>query len=189
MHSRPLSNRFGDFFGLAIGLIAGYSALAPLTRQSSAFSPEAGVVRSNARAVTGIVEKSFALFGAKAEALNTLKTLAMECSESDWDGYGALPVNPATLERAETVLRSLPDDCPLPESSIEPDGEISFDWLPSRTCSFSVTIGNSDRIAYAWVDGTDRGHAVARAESGMMPTRILNELHRIYANEPTLRVA
>jgi hypothetical protein len=174
---------------LAIGLIAGYSALAPLTRQRSALSPEAGVVRSHARAVAEIVEKSFALFGAKAEAINNLKSLAMECTESDWDGYGAVPVNPAALERAEALLRSLPDDCPLPEFSIEPDGEISFDWLPSRTRSFSLSIGLSDRIAYAWVDGTDRGHAVARAESGKMPTRILNELNRIYANEPTLRVA
>ncbi len=113
----------------------------------------------------------------------------MECSTPDWDGYRALPVNPAALERAETLLRSLPDDLLLPDFSIEPDGDISFDWLPTRTRSFSLSIGNSDRVAYAWVDGTDRGHAVARTGSGEVPTRILNELKRIYAHDLTIRLA
>jgi hypothetical protein len=174
---------------LAIGLIAGYAALAPLTRQGSALSSVAGVVRSHASAVTNTVEQSFALFGAKAEALTSLKALAMECSESDWDGYGSLPVNLASLERAEFFLRSLPDDLPLPELSVEPDGDISFDWLPTRTRSFSVSVGDSDRIAYAWVDGTDRGHAVARTGSGEVPHRILNELSRICAHGLALRSA
>jgi hypothetical protein len=174
---------------LAIGLIAGYAALAPLTRQSTAFSSVAGVVRIHASVVANTVERSFALFGAKAEALTCLRALAMECCEADWDGYGALPVNCAAFERAETFLRSLPEDLPLPDFSVEPDGDISLDWLPTRTRSFSLSIGDSDRIAYAWVDGTDRGHAVARTGSGEVPPRILNELSRIYAHGLALRAA
>jgi hypothetical protein len=174
---------------LAIGLIAGYAALYPLTRQGTALSPMAGAVKCNASLLTEHVERSVALFGAKVGALNGLRSLAIECSLPDWDGYGAEPVSGDALERAEVFLRSLPDDLPLPELSVEPDGAVSLDWLPTRTRSFSVSIGESDRIAYAWIDGTDRGHAVARSVSGEAPGRILEELKQIVPHAPAIRAA
>lgn len=164
---------------LTISLMAGYAALQSLTRQGTATCSMAGALRSNAVEVTKHVERSVALFGPKADALDHLYSVAMECSTPDWDGYGAEAVNLEALYRAERLLRSLPEGFPLPEFSVEPDGAISFDWLPTRTRNFSLSIGGSDRLAYAWLDGTDRGHAVARSSSGEVPKRILEELSRI----------
>lgn len=174
---------------LAIGLIAGHAALQSLTLQRTAMSPLAGEVRSNAVTVAEYVERSVALYGAKSEALAKLRSIAAECSCSDWDAYGAEAVLLGALQKAEMFLRSLPEGFPLPEFSVEPDGAISFDWLPTRTRSFSLSIGDSDRIAYAWLDGTDRGHAVARFSSGEVPERILQELSRIVPHASTVRAA
>jgi hypothetical protein len=125
----------------------------------------------------------------KTQVLNDLHALANECSMPDWDGYGAEPVSLDALERAEIFLCSVPDDVPLPELAVEPDGTVSLDWLPTHTRSFSVSIGDSDRMAYAWVDRTDRGHAVARSVSGEAPGRILQELSRIVPHAPAIRAA
>jgi hypothetical protein len=174
---------------LALSLMAGYAFLQPMTRQGTAMSSMAERVCFNAIKMTESVERSVALFGPKADALEQLYSVAMECSTPDWDGYGAEAVNPEALDRAERFLRSLPEGFPLPEFSVEPDGAISFDWLPTRTRNFSLSIGGSDRIAYAWLDGTDRGHAVARSLSGEVPDRILQELSRIVPHASTVRAA
>jgi len=63
--------------------------------------------------------------------------------------------------------------------AIEPDGHISLDWLPSRTQMLSLSIGDTNRVAYNWVDGIRRGYGVEIIDSGCLPLRILDELRRI----------
>jgi hypothetical protein len=111
--------------------------------------------------------------------LKSLNQLAEGCAEDDWDGYGAEAVNPAALARAEALVRALPDDLPLPEISIEPDGAIAFDWMPYPTKTFTLSVGGSNRLAYAWIDGTDRGHATVRFDDAEVPSRVLTELERL----------
>jgi hypothetical protein len=101
--------------------------------------------------------------------------------EPNWDGYGAEPVNLLALRRAEGVITSLPDDLPQPECSVEPDGCVSLDWMPAPHRTLSVSVGAGDRLPYAWVDGTDRGHAVAMLVDGQLPARILEEIRRFTA--------
>ena len=98
--------------------------------------------------------------------------------EPNWDGYGAEPVNPLAFQRAEQMIAALPDDLPLPECSVEPDGCVSLDWMPIPNRTLTVSVGAGDRLPYAWVDGTDRGHAVARLADGQLPPRILEEIRR-----------
>lgn len=174
---------------LTMDLLAGYAVLQPLRRSGSAVSLEADAVKQNASTVSEHVESSWALFGAKEEIINKLREFGIECSEPDWDGYEAEPVSETALDRAEIFIRSLPEGVPLPEISVEPDGDISIDWLPTPTKTFSVSIGGTDRLAYAWLDGTDRGHAVARSNNGDVPPRILQEIQRITSHEPAFRVA
>lgn len=170
-------------------MVAGYTALTALSRQGSAVSPEAATVRQNASSVVERREQSVALFGPKAVAFSELAELSAECAVDDWDGYGATAVNRQALQLAKDIIRSLPDDVPMPSFSIEPDGCVSLDWMPSRSRTFTLSAGKSDRLPYAWIDGTDRGHAVARFADGQLPSRIIQEIHRICAHESSLRVA
>ena len=170
-------------------MVAGYSAAVALSRPRSAVSAEAESVRLNASVVVEQVQRSMALFGPKGALISALSSLAEECREADWDGYGAEPACPRALRRAEDLIASLPDDLPLPECSIEPDGCVSLDWMPAPYRTLTVSVSASDRLPYAWVDGTDRGHAVARLADGQLPARILNEIRRISSHESSVRAA
>lgn len=170
-------------------MMAGYSAAVALSRPRSAVSAEAESVRLNASVVVEQVYRSMALFGPKAALISSLSTLAEECSEPNWDGYGAEPVSSRALRRAEDLIASLPDDLPLPECAIEPDGYVSLDWMPAPYRTLTVSIGKSDRVPYAWVDGTDRGHAVARLADEQLPSRILAEIRRFMEHESSFRAA
>lgn len=174
---------------LAVTLVAGYTGLAQIRRRDTAMSSEAREVHRTSLTVRDYEEASIALFGRKASALNRLHEVLSECSESDWDGYGAEAYSPDAAFRAEQLIRSLPDQALDVEFGVEPDGTISFDWDLTNVRNFSLIVGESDRIAYAWIDGTDRGHAVARMASGNLPDRILNELQPFLPDEPTLRAA
>ncbi len=170
-------------------MAAGYAATVTLSRPGSAVSREAGAVRRNAAAVVDRTESSIALFGEKSSALSMLAVLAEECKEADWDGYGAEPLDRNALDLAREIIRALPDDLPMPSFAIEPDGCVSLDWMPTRSRIFTLSAGKSDRLPYAWIDGTDRGHAVGRFVNGRLPPRILQEIRRICAHDPAVRAA
>ena len=114
----------------------------------------------------------------KSEHLDSLARFTNECREPNWDGYGAEPASLRALRHAEDLIAALPDDVPLPECSIEPDGCVSLDWISAAYRTLTLSVGETDRLPYAWVDGTDRGHAVARQVDGQLPPRILAEIRR-----------
>lgn len=164
---------------VGLGLLAGYAALQLAARSSSAISPEAGVVRQSAMKVVESVECSEALFGEKAVAISQLFALSIECGAEGWDGNGAAPINPCAVTRAADFIRALPADVSLPEFSAEPDGCISLDWMESRNRVFTLSVGSNDRLAYAWLDGSDQGHAVTRFDGNTIPSRILEGIEGI----------
>ena len=148
-------------------------SLYALARPASAVSSEAGHVRAYAERIIGHVESSAALFGGRMGVIAALRDLADSHAEAGWDGDQALPVNPAAIELAVDFVRALPDDCQMPEVGVEPDGAVSLDWLPSRHSMLSISFsGSSDRLAFAWLDGTDRGSAVARFDRQVVPPRL-----------------
>ena len=146
-------------------------------------SAEAVVVQEAASSVLNSVERSQALFGDKSVAISEVWALANECAETGWDGQDALSMNRSAIYNALAFIRALPDSVPLPEFAPEPDGSISFDWIKSRNRLFSMSVGSSNRLAYAWLDGTDKGHAVARFDEGRVPQRILDGFSAIMATE------
>ena len=168
----------------------GYAALYATVRAGSAVSPEAHTVRQTASEMVETTERSLALFGSKAVALSELRALADECTEENWDGNGAYPIRQIAVILAAEFVRALPDDLPLPEFAPEPDGSISLDWIQSRTRLFSLSIGSSQRLAYAWLDGSDKGHAVSGFDRERIPARILQGVREIVNNvHSSLRVA
>lgn len=153
--------------------------MASLARFESGFSSCAEIVDKLTGALTASFEDSQALFGAKAAALSELRGLAEECAEHDWDGYGATPIHQMALKTAGCFIRALPDFFPLPEYAPEPDGSISLDWIQSKHRLFSVSAGKSNRLAYAWLDGSDKGHGVARFDGESIPLRLLQGIQSI----------
>ena len=150
-------------------------------------SDEAFIIREKDLGVSKHIESSRALLDLKEDALNRLYELTAECVEADWDGYGAEAVSQSAAVHSAHFIRRLPEDLPLPEISVEPDGEIALDWSPTPTQTFSVSIGPADRMACAWVNGTEHGHAVAYSNNGDIPSRILQEIQRITNNDSTFR--
>ena len=163
----------------AIGSERGLAALYPLARAGSAVSNEAQTVQQAARTVMNAVEQSQALFGNKAMAISQIWALANECEEPGWDGDGALAIDHVSVFNAVAFIRALPDGVALPECAPEPDGSISLDWIQSRNRLFSLSVGRSNRLAYAWLDGADKGHAVARFDGENVPPRILEGIDAI----------
>ena len=145
----------------------------------SAVSLEAQAVRKAATKIVESAERSLALFGKKATALSQLAVLATECAEQGWDGDDADAIDPIAVLWAQRFLRALPDGMPLPEFAPEPDGSISLDWIASSNRILSLSIGRSNRLAYAWLDGADKGHAVARFDGRIVPPRVLESIKGI----------
>ncbi len=54
----------------------------------------------------------------------------------------------ATYERAMTFLASLPVELVSPELSMDPDGEIAFDWMAGDDV-LSVSLNATGQISYA----------------------------------------
>lgn len=156
-----------------ISFFVGYAALQAVARGDSAVSTEAQAVRQAASSLVDSAEKSQALFGAKALAISQIHALANECSDSGWDGDNAAAIHPRAVLIAEAFVRAIPDCIALPEVAPEPDGCLSLDWIQSRNRFFTLSVGVSNRLAYAWLDGADKGNGVARFDGEGIPTRVL----------------
>jgi hypothetical protein len=159
--------------------LVSYTALQAYAGGGNAVSSEAMTVGKAATAIVNSVERSQSLFGKKATAISRLFALANECAEQGWDGEGADAINPIAVINAESFLRAMPENFPLPEFAAEPDGGVSLDWIKSRNCLFSLSIGSNNRLAFAWLDGADKGHAVARFDGRQVPNRILEGITAI----------
>ncbi|BDB15041.1 hypothetical protein [Acidithiobacillus ferrooxidans] len=98
------------------------------------------------------------------------------------DDQFAIPAG--AIERALRLVQALPVSFPIPEVAIDPDGAISLDWVGSRTRIFSISVGDSDRVAYAWINSSDRGNGVVRF-AGSLPQVLLSQLRDIVTNVTT----
>jgi hypothetical protein len=162
---------------LALGVTIPALMVSPCTAVSS----QAVQIQRSRYEIASSAEQSIALFGERDGVLSMICEIEKECGFADWDGYGALPVSELHALKAKNFVKHLPMHIPMPEVSPEPDGSLSLDWTTSRSRRFSVSIGSSDRLAYAWIDGSDRGHAVARFDSEAIPSRILEGIRSIQA--------
>lgn len=153
----------------------------PFSRRETAVSHEARDVKQAADRVTQATDASQALFGNKSSAISNLFEVSGACGIDDWDGYGAEAIGPVVIRNAEMFIRAFPDELALPAISAAPDGTIVLDWISGPSRLFSVNVGWNARLAYAWLDGTDQGHAVARFDGGQIPLRILEGIRAIVA--------
>ena len=85
-----------------------------------------------------------------------LESVYREASTPDWDGHGALVAGSCSYHRAKEFLKLLPDTIPMPEFSVDPDGEVSFDWFYSKARLISISIGDDGSLTYIGFFGDAR---------------------------------
>jgi hypothetical protein len=100
------------------------------------------------------------------------------CSADGWDGYGARGVDPRSYAYAREFLLSLPTTAPDAEITVEPDGEIAFEWYSSPTMVFTVSIGRDRKLTYAGRFGRVRASGVEYFEDEI-PRGILTNISRV----------
>ena len=145
----------------------------PMWPMDTGISSEAGVLRRAARETQNSAEQSQALFGEKGSTIGKIQELVEECSSVGWDGYDGCPISPRTANFANDFIRVLSPSLAMPDISAEPDGEIALEWIASRSKVFSISLGETNRISYAWIDGGDHGHAVAIFDGQKVPRKIV----------------
>jgi hypothetical protein len=156
----------------ALGIYAvGYAALFGHGRRDTAVSEGLKKARNEANKY---FERSQALFGTKAAAISSIQEIVGDCSEENWDGYGAESVGPLAVWNAEDLIRALPDGFPVPDVAPEPDGSISFDWTVANDQRVALSVSESNRLAFAWVNGTERGQAVVNFDGANLPEWFLH---------------
>lgn len=90
----------------------------------------------------------------------------------------SIPVHPDTIRAARQFAYSLPRFGPLPEVSVDPDGEISFDWTGSSGEMFSVSVNEQNRLAYAgWFGEKSRVHGIEQLAEGC-PQQIVRGIEK-----------
>ena len=127
-------------------------------------------------------ENSELLAGNLAGAMDEIMNIAENCGTNNWDGYDAMPVSNAAINNTIAFVQALLEVLPMPEFSAEPDGSICLDWAVDRYAVFSISIGHNNRISYAWINGTDKGHGVARFDGSTIPVMIKSGVMSIMEN-------
>ncbi|MGB7218158.1 MAG: hypothetical protein WBD07_05070 [Vicinamibacterales bacterium] len=77
---------------------------------------------------------------------------------ANWDGYGARPLDRRAYLAALRFLQALPTTTPVPDVSVDPDGEVDVLWYISPTRTLSVSIGPAGRLTYAALFGDTRSY-------------------------------
>ena len=113
---------------------------------------------------------------------STLAELLASHGELGWDGAVAPALTGATLENVRAFVMALPAWVPDPEFAMDPDdGAVSVEWYGGPSRIFSVSVGLSDRLACAGMDGTDSWHGVTRFLGGVVPDFVLQSIRRVLA--------
>jgi hypothetical protein len=144
---------------------------------SNAVSEEAEQVNDLFAQVRERLSASYSLGQWRKECRNRLCKAWLEASKSNWDGYEALPVSLASLMAASEFIDALPKNIPLPEISVDPDGEISFDWYGGHRRQVSISVGKGGVLSYAALFGSDHVRGKERLQ-GSLPFNLIEYVRR-----------
>lgn len=123
------------------------------------------------RLLTGATPSHWRLEELSSRLQEAITSLRSAIADLHVDDEQARPSD-GTVGKAQHLLWLLPNNVPLPAISVEPDGAIAFDWIFLRDRMFSITVSDADKLAYAWLNGNDRGHGVASLRGKVLPEPI-----------------
>jgi hypothetical protein len=109
----------------------------------------------------------------RERAFRMLKDIFDTHRQSDWDGYGALPISQDAYLEARRLLQALPDDILVPEISPDPRGGISFEWYKGPNWVFTLTVKGTGVLVYAGLMGKDNRAYGTQKFSESIPKIIL----------------
>jgi len=155
------------------------SAYRPISASAVGVSDESHRVESVIHRAAKSLDRSVALNGAFHEVIADLSEVAEECRESDWDGYGAMPLQNEAAVKAEQFLYALPTWVKTPEVVPEADGSVALIWDAGRRRIFSVSLQPDPRVTYALLDGTSKAHGVEYFDGRSVPESLLESIRRV----------
>lgn len=111
----------------------------------------AGLARSGASAEATTVQRLAAVvwhrIKERSDQTRTFNDLEALKHELETEGSTRPAVTP--FELAHRFLLALPSTLPVPELSVDPDGELAFDWFGRDGRNFSVSLNASGRVSFA----------------------------------------
>ncbi len=114
------------------------------------------------------------------QAVESFGKIIEECSEGNWDGCGADPVNPNSFLIAYQVFQTLPTWFSPPEISCDPDGEVSFGWYFGPNKTFSISIGSNGELHFSGLFGFAEAYGTEHFY-GELPNTILDNICRVHS--------
>lgn len=112
--------------------------------------------------------------------LEILEEVYEESSQDNWDGYGASAVGVDTYLESQRFLQLLPTTIPFPEITVEPDGEIAFEWFAGPGRVLSISVGSENILTYAGLFGINKTHGTEYF-GDVLPVTIVSNLQRLFA--------
>ncbi|MDH3975578.1 MAG: hypothetical protein OEV42_14970 [Deltaproteobacteria bacterium] len=145
-----------------------------------AVSDDANKLRDTISKVRREIFESVSIGEIDREIEIALKEITEECANDNWDGYGANAINVNSLIEAKRFTDTLPTTLPLPEVSVDPDGDISFEWYVRPRRVFSVSIGSDCLLSYAGIIGLNKVHG-EEFFGDEIPKTITDNIQRIFS--------
>lgn len=145
---------------------------------SHAVSDDAVEVQDKLREVMLCIRSSLSLGKSLSDAIDALLKIGQDCNSDNWDGYGAKALKEEVFAEARCFIENLPISAPPPELSIDPDGEIVFEWYVSPRRVFSVSVGINS-LTYAGIFGSSTTHGTEPFDNDI-PKTIIDGLFRVY---------
>jgi hypothetical protein len=119
-------------------------------------------------------------------AYATIEEVRAECSQPNWDGYGARPISEAVAERARSFLDNLPSSLPAPDIVPESDGDLAIEWHLGSQRVFSVSISKEGPLHFAGLFGEEERHGV-EPFYGVVSSEILSYIRKLFSGRVASR--
>lgn len=145
---------------------------------SGGTSPAAVMLWAKIQEAVVHLRKSIAVGRTAEKATAELRRLQSTAAKPNWDGYGALPLDPLSAEQALRFIQALPTTLPGPDVSADPDGEVDLLWQLDPTRTISVSVGPNGKLTYAALMGTAQSYGTEWL-SNEIPRPILENLLRV----------
>ncbi len=162
--------------------LAPSAVYAPLSQ--AGISQAAESLKKDWEAVFETVVSSVAMGTQYHQIQFALTDLARDAARSNWDGYGACAVNEGALGFAKRIARFLPVTLSAPEVSVDPDGEVAFDWRTNSRSSVSFSIGPFGTLRYASINKGSENYGLEPWRDGL-PESIARLIQDVVVHEGT----